>query len=187
MDAGGLPRWVHSELDIGEDVVSPYLWWRGFRRLDAVAITHAHADHMGGMAAVMANFRPRELWLGSDQESAEMKSVVNKARELGVQMIQHRAEEQFEFGGAVVRVLAPDAQDESVKKNDASLVMKLIWGNTSEFAVNSLGARNVYGHPRREVLKRLQESNTKTYRTDLNGAVSFYLDGKDVSPRLPLR
>jgi competence protein ComEC len=69
-----------------------------------VAITHAHADHMGGMAAVMANFRPRELWLGSDQESAEMKSVVNKARELGVQMIQHRAEEQFEFDGAVVRV-----------------------------------------------------------------------------------
>jgi len=31
VDAGGLPFWMHSQLDIGEDVVSPYLWSRGFR------------------------------------------------------------------------------------------------------------------------------------------------------------
>jgi competence protein ComEC len=41
VDAGGLPYWMHSDFDIGEDVVSPYLWSRGIRRLDAVAITHA--------------------------------------------------------------------------------------------------------------------------------------------------
>ena len=29
VDAGGLPSWMHSQLDIGEDVVSPYLWARG--------------------------------------------------------------------------------------------------------------------------------------------------------------
>src|SRR5437899_2608589 len=53
-----------------------------------------------------------------------------------------------------------------------------------KFAVISVGAQNVYGHPRHEVLSRLQESNIKTYRTDLDGAVSFYLDGKVVSPRV---
>jgi competence protein ComEC len=47
--------------------------------------------------------------------------------------------------------------------------------------VISVGARNVYGHPRREVLERLQAAGVKTYRTDEEGAVSFYLDGKSVT------
>ncbi len=50
----------------------------------------------------------------------------------------------------------------------------------------SVGARNVYGHPRREVLERLQQAGVKTYRTDEEGAVSFYLDGKSVTPDVAL-
>ena len=50
------------------------------------------------------------------------------------------------------------------------------------YAVISVGARNVYGHPRREVLERLQQAGVKTYRTDEEGAVSFFLDGKSVTP-----
>src|SRR5262249_2590577 len=49
------------------------------------------------------------------------------------------------------------------------------------FAVISAGARNVYHHPRTEVLRRLQEANIKTYRTDMNGATTFLLDGKTVT------
>jgi len=64
---------------------------------------------MGGMTAVLANFRPRELWLGSDEASTEMKAVVKKARELGVHVVQRRTGESFDFGGAAVRILAPDA------------------------------------------------------------------------------
>jgi competence protein ComEC len=49
------------------------------------------------------------------------------------------------------------------------------------FAVISLGARNGYGHPRWDVLNRLAESKVSTYRTDMDGATTFYLDGKSVS------
>jgi len=39
VDAGGLPHWMHSSFDVGEQVVSSYLWSRGIERLDAVVIT----------------------------------------------------------------------------------------------------------------------------------------------------
>lgn len=81
IDAGGFPSWVHSELDIGEDVVSPYLWSRGFERLDILALTHAHADHLGGMSTVLSNFRPRELWISTDSPP-ELQSLLRRARDL---------------------------------------------------------------------------------------------------------
>jgi competence protein ComEC len=52
------------------------------------------------------------------------------------------------------------------------------------WALISVGARNTFGHPRLDVLKHLQEAGIATYRTDLNGAVTFYLDGRTVSPQL---
>jgi competence protein ComEC len=51
------------------------------------------------------------------------------------------------------------------------------------FAVISAGYRNSFGHPRREVLERLQARGIKTYRTDLLGAVTFLLDGKQVEAK----
>jgi competence protein ComEC len=48
------------------------------------------------------------------------------------------------------------------------------------FAVISAGYHNSFGHPRQVVLKRLQASGVRTYRTDLLGVVTFLLDGKQV-------
>ena len=44
-------------------------------------------------------------------------------------------------------------------------------------AVISVGAHNSFGDPRLEVLQRLEDVGARTYRTDVNGLVTFYLDG----------
>ncbi len=69
VDGGGrlvYGRQHKSNLEIGEDVVSPYLWSRGIRRIDVMVATHSHQDHIGGLASVMSNLRPKELWTGAN-------------------------------------------------------------------------------------------------------------------------
>ena len=77
VDAGGFPGFERMkrkpQLDIGEDVVSPYLWSRRIQRLDYAVLTHGHSDHMGGLAAILNNFRPRKLWIGAEPKTPAWK------------------------------------------------------------------------------------------------------------------
>jgi competence protein ComEC len=59
IDGGGVPD---DTLDIGELVVSPYLWDRGIKRLDYLVLTHAHPDHLNGLKSIARNFRVGEFW-----------------------------------------------------------------------------------------------------------------------------
>jgi competence protein ComEC len=232
IDAGGNVGPVHSEFDFGEDVVSPYLWARGLQKLDVVVLTHAHGDHIGGLARVVQNFHPRELWVGINPQTDSLHQLYDAAKEDQAPIRKHIAGDEFEWGGAQVRVLAPPAewQPKSQPKNDDSLVLLISYGKTSallagdvekpmerfvasempradllkvahhgsatsttpellaavqpKVAVISVGYGNQFGHPRHEVLDRLQQAHVRTYRTDLMGAVTFLLDGRSVGVKL---
>jgi competence protein ComEC len=136
MDGGGIPvfgRAQRSNLDIGEDVVAPYLWDRGIRRVDVVAISHAHEDHAGGMPALVADFRPSEVWTGVTPEDAVWRRVRQAADRVRTPIRPMRAPGRFVFGGAEIEVLAPgtDYVAAETPKNNDSLVLRVSYGNRS--------------------------------------------------------
>ena len=122
-----------SLFDIGEEVVSPYLWSRQIRKLDVIVLSHAHSDHMGGMAAVMRSFRPRELWVGIDPNSTAYRALLSEAHELGVTVRHLHAGDALPWSGARVSVLAPDASyiNGGAPANNDSLVLRLEYGKSS--------------------------------------------------------
>jgi competence protein ComEC len=139
LDAGGPVGGVTeaaeatSRFDVGEEVVSPYLWSRRFRRLDVLALSHAHSDHMGGMPAVMRNFRPRELWVSIDPNSDAYRALLLEAKDFGVQVRHFSAGDQLAWGGTQVAILAPETGYANPREpvNNDSLVMRIQYGNSS--------------------------------------------------------
>ncbi|HKV23830.1 MAG TPA: DNA internalization-related competence protein ComEC/Rec2 [Candidatus Acidoferrum sp.] len=126
---GGFPgREEHNGIDPGEEAVSPYLWFRGFQKLDVVALTHAHQDHIGGLKAILENFKVRKLWIGREVKSVALADLENLAKSDHISIAHEVRGEPFSWNGFETQVLWPenastDAGD-SPQNND-SLVLRL--------------------------------------------------------------
>lgn len=143
VDGGGVPQFKgrpKPKLDIGEDVVSPYLWTRSIRHLDAIALTHAHDDHAAGLEALIDNFAPAELWTGAMGESPTWQRVRAKALSRGVKIVPRLAGEDFSWGGARFEILAPypDPPPTEIPRNNDSLTMRLSLGRRSVLLTGDL-------------------------------------------------
>ncbi len=136
VDGGGLlpmGRKRQPRLDVGEDVVSPWLWSRSVRRLDVIVATHAHEDHVLGLHAIIDNFHPRELWTGASPPSPVEDALLAHARRAGMRIRPMHAGETFDFGKTHGLALAPVAgyvPAETPGNND-SLVLRLEYGHRS--------------------------------------------------------
>lgn len=216
--------------DMGRRVVAPFLNHEGVGRIDALILTHPHADHIGGAATLLTGFDTRLLMDNGQPDDLPLnRQLLQTAQQ---EHVPHKAAQRGQSldcgDGAILDILAPTPLETRGSANNASVVVRLRYGHTAflltgdaeadeesdlvrdglnlqcdvlkaghhgsstsstlpflsrahpHYAVLSLGAHNLYGHPSAAVVERLRTGQTQVLRTDQTGAVQCRSDGAQV-------
>lgn len=121
-------------IDAGEpsasDTVVDYLNDHGIEKLEYVVCSHGHADHCGGLDAVVENFDVGTVFTSpypGDTSSYEIFSDAVSAK--GLDMTVPELGESYSLGEARFEFIGPLEEYDNL--NDDSLVMRLEYGDTS--------------------------------------------------------
>jgi len=130
IDAGGLPG---GTFDPGESIVSPFLWSRGYKKIDYLVCTHLHPDHAGGLAALARNFRIKEFWYSEENPDLPLDREIRGALRGKVIKRKIRAGLRLSVRDVQIEAIYPDEEAFSVFKpgNDLSAVLRLEYGQQS--------------------------------------------------------
>jgi competence protein ComEC len=117
--------------DAGASVVSPFLRRSGVQRLAVAVASHGDADHLGGMPAVIRNFRP-ELVLEPGMPLARegYRRFLAAAAAAGSRWRPARAGDRIELDGVTLRVWHPDSawMEWQSTTNENSVVLTVEYG-----------------------------------------------------------
>jgi competence protein ComEC len=99
------------------------------KRIDTVALTHAHHDHIDGLRSVLQNFTVRELWIGRDEQTPALAVLLEEAQTRGSSIVHEKRGDHFNWGGVEGEILRPtDSSSAPAASNDDSIVVRLTDG-----------------------------------------------------------
>jgi competence protein ComEC len=130
IDGGGHPE---GTFDMGEQVVSPFLWDKGIKKIDYLVLTHAHPDHLNGLKAVARNFKIGEYW---ESFSPLENDPYNEFKRLLPSSVSHKRlfrDHSHQERKVRIEVLHPEKGETHVYtiNNNQSLVLRISYSQVS--------------------------------------------------------
>jgi competence protein ComEC len=146
VDGGGT---FDGAFDPGERIVEPFLRARGISRIDLIALSHPHPDHLNGLFRLVERFEVGALWTsGDDGDNPEYRRLLDEAR---ARRIPGPVPAPAQLGAAGVEPLGPFVIADGtwqehvgpppgLSVNDASLVLRVTFGGRALLFAGDLEA-----------------------------------------------
>lgn len=117
-----------SRKNIAENVILPFLKYRGIKTVDYWFVSHADEDHMNGVVeAINKEYKIRYIVIGKTKEVDEkMKDLIGLCNVHGINVIEMSAGDKFSFEKTEVECLWPNIDEltnEGLDTNSQSLVL----------------------------------------------------------------
>lgn len=138
IDGGGF---FTESFDLGERVLSPFLWNKGIKTIDYLVLTHPHPDHLNGLISVARNFKIHEFW--ESLSPADNNSYEELLQNLSLSTTRQKMfrGDSRQIQGTVIDVFHPvesPIQSRSTD-NELSMVLRLSYGQTSFLFTGDIG------------------------------------------------
>lgn len=114
--------------------------------IDYLVATHPHADHIGGMEAVLDTYDVDEVWMPDAPDTTETyEGFLDAVDAEGCSVEEAVAGEEIvgEDAGYTVDVLAPSDDVDSEDMNDYSAIVKVTYGDTALLFTGDASAQEI--------------------------------------------
>ncbi len=166
IDGGGLPG---GSFDIGENVVSPFLWKKGIKKINYLVLTHAHPDHFDGLKSVARNFKIDEFWEAFSPSEDEAYKKFKESLPASILSKRMFRGNSLQEGAVRIDFLHPEEGDPNVHSvnNEQSLVLRLEYAETAFLLSGDIGAES-----ERKILELSTELKSQVLKSPHHGSLS---------------
>jgi len=131
-DPGGFTIMIDGGKTTAGPAVVNYIKSKGISTIDVILATHADADHIGGLIDVLQDNTiavQRVLYNGYAGTTQTWNNFVAAVTNKGLTLEAAQFPETLQFGALTVWVMNPAAALESPDSNQASIVLKILYGS----------------------------------------------------------